>query len=179
MGKPRSREQSRSSLSPPCRLSRALGAWCSGGGRAVAQLSSRLVPFLALRELQGKFGVPHEGRKAEKTPGWIAEWVGEEALRIEQTRDPDEIVRRTVKAIEAEQNHDGGYRYWPSASCSSEWASSYAVLALGRGAELGYPVDAAALRRGQAYLADTVAAGVCNRCSWGCYPPDETTRVFA
>jgi uncharacterized protein YfaS (alpha-2-macroglobulin family) len=145
----------------------------------VEQLSSRLVPFLALRELQGKFGVPHEGHKAKPTPDWMAQWVGEDALRIEQTRDPDEIVRRTVKAIEVLQNHDGGYRYWPSAGCSSEWASSYAVLALGRAAELGYPVDAAALRRGQAYLADTVAAGVCNRCSWGCYPPDETTRVFA
>jgi uncharacterized protein YfaS (alpha-2-macroglobulin family) len=143
------------------------------------QLSSRLVPFLALRELQGKFGVPHEGRKAEKTPGWMAEWVGEEALRIEQTRDPDEIVRRTVKAIEVVQNHDGGYRYWPSASCSSEWASSYAVLALGRAADLGYPVDAAALHRGQAYLADTVAAGRCTRCYGWCSAPDETTRVFA
>jgi alpha-2-macroglobulin len=143
------------------------------------QLSSRLVPFLALRELEGKFGVPHEGPKAKPTPRWMADWVGEDALRIEQTHDPDEIVRRTVKAIEVLQNHDGGYKYWPGSGCSAEWASSYAVLALGRAAELGYPVDAAALRRGQAYLADTVAAGRCTRCYGSCYPPGETTRVFA
>ena len=143
------------------------------------QLSSRLVPFLALRELQGKFGVPHQAGKPEPAAEWMRAWAGEDALRIGETRDPDEVVRRTVKAIQVLQNHDGGFRYWPSAGCSSQWATSYAVLALGRAAELGFAVDRAALGRAQAFLADTVAAGRCTQCVWGCLAPDEATRTFA
>ena len=145
------------------------------------QLSSRLVPFIALREIQGKFGLGHEpGEKLPtEPPPWARAWMGEEVFRIAQTQDPDEVVRRTVKAIERLQNPDGGYRYWSTSDCSAEWASSYAVLALGRAAALGYPVDAEGLKRGQGYLAGTVAAGTCTRCGWGCYPPGDPTRVFA
>ena len=141
------------------------------------QLSSRLVPFVALREIQGRFGgsmTPAGGGDA-----WMAEWVGEEALRALSARDPDEVVKRTVKSIEALQAPDGGYRYWPGSSCSDELASSWAVVALGQAARLGYPVDAARLARGQQYLAGTVAAGVCTQCGWGCNPPALSTRVFA
>jgi uncharacterized protein YfaS (alpha-2-macroglobulin family) len=145
------------------------------------QLSSRLVPFVALRELQGKFGLAHgpasAGQRHEGDP--FSEWFGTDDFSIHATQDPDEVVRRTVKTIEQLQNHDGGYRYWASSGCSGEWASAYAVLSLGRAAEVGYPVDRAALARGQAYLADTVAAGKCTRCSWGCRPPTDTTRTFA
>ncbi len=106
------------------------------------QLSSRLVPFVALRELQGKFGLGHEpGAKPAEPPPWARAWLGEEVFKIHETQDPDEVVRRTVKAIERLQNPDGGYRYWATSSCSADWASSYAVLALGRAAALGYPVD--------------------------------------
>jgi uncharacterized protein YfaS (alpha-2-macroglobulin family) len=143
------------------------------------QLSSRLVPFVTLRELQGKFGVkpPPGGDAAPEA--WMLDWVGEDSLRILQARDPDEVIRRTVKAIEVLQNPDGGYRYWPSGGCSDELASSYAVLALGRAAEVGFLVDRGALRRGQGYLADTVAAGKCTSCGWGCLAPEPSTRVFA
>jgi len=144
------------------------------------QLSSRLVPFIALREIQGKFGLGHApGAKPAPPPAWAREWLGEDVFRIHDTQDPDEVVRRTVKAIERLQNPDGGYRYWPTSACSAEWASSYAVLALGRAAELGYPVDRDALRRGQGYLADTVAAGRCTRCDTWCAKPWDATRVFA
>ena len=143
------------------------------------QLSSRLVPFTALRELQGKFGVTATPGERQAPDAWMLDWVGEDSLRILQARDPDEVIRRTVKAIQALQGPDGGYRYWPSSSCSDELASAYAVLALGRAAALGYPVDAAALGRGQQYLADTVAAGKCTNCGWGCVPPPPSTRVFA
>ena len=162
------------------------------------QLSSRLVPFVALRELQGKFGLGHDefrtrgeaalqaggplggpGARPAAPPPWARAWLGDEVFRIHETQDPDEVVRRTVKAIERLQNPDGGYRYWATSACSAEWASSYAVLALGRAAALGYPVDRDALRRGQGYLADTVAAGRCTRCSASCAPPWDATRVFA
>lgn len=144
------------------------------------QLSSRLVPFIALRELQGRLGLRHlPGERAPAAPAWARAWLGDEVFRIQETDDPDEVVRRTVKAIERLQGPDGGYRYWASSECSAAWASSYAVLALGRAAELGYPVDRAALSRGQQYLAGTVAAGRCTRCGGSCAAPDDPTRVFA
>ncbi len=136
------------------------------------QLSSRLVPFVALRELQGRFGLKHE-------PGALPAWLDGGVVARFGTRDPDEIVKKTVRAIEALQGADGGYRYWASSSCSDEYASSFAVLALGRAAEVGYPVDRAALARGQRYLAETVAAGRCTRCGWGCLPPSDEVRVAA
>ena len=144
------------------------------------QLSSRLVPFVALREIQGEFGLPHEpGPKEGEAPAWARAWLGDDVWRIQETRDPDEVVRRTVKAIESLQDPGGGYRYWASSTCVADWASAYAVLALGRAAELGYPVDREALGRGQGFLAGTVAAGQCTRCQGGCFPPGDPTRVFA
>ncbi len=137
------------------------------------QLSSRLVPFVALRELSGRFSVPWK-------PDTAASFVGNGALAEQGTTDPDVLIARTVKAIEQLQNPDGGYRYWSSDGCSAEWASSYAVLALGRSAEVGYRVDAAALKRGQEFLARDVASGRGVGCArfWAA-PLDETTRVFA
>jgi len=143
------------------------------------QLSSRLVPFVALRELQGAFGLPHEPGTKELAPAWARAWLGEEVWRLQETNDPDEVVRRTVKAIEALQNPDGGYRYWSSSGCSADWGSSYAVLALGRAAELGYPVNLEGLDRGQTYLSGTVAAGRPVGCGWSHGPADDPTRVFA
>jgi alpha-2-macroglobulin len=136
------------------------------------QLSSRLVPFVALRELSGRFNIPWK-------PDTAAEWVSSEALAEQGAKDPDALIRRTVKAIEQLQNVDGGYRYWSSDGCSADWASSYAVLALGRAAEVGYPVDKAALRRGQEYLARVAAADLGGRCTWWWSRLDDTTRVFA
>jgi alpha-2-macroglobulin len=137
------------------------------------QLSSRLVPFVALRELSGRFGVPWK-------PDTATAWVGSGALAEQHAPDPDVLIRRTVKAIEQLQNVDGGYRYWSSDGCSAEWASSYAVLALARSAEVGYPVDTAALKRGQEFLARVVASGAGVRCNtWWTQTLDDTTRAFA
>ncbi|HET8734901.1 MAG TPA: alpha-2-macroglobulin family protein, partial [Anaeromyxobacteraceae bacterium] len=143
------------------------------------QLSSRLVPFTALREIQGRYGGNMTPAKGDEADAWMAEWVGEDALRAAGARDPDEVIRRTVRSIEALQTPDGGYRYWPGQGCSSELGSSWAVVALSQAARAGYPVDAAALKRGQEYLAVTVAAGKCTSCGWGCTPPPASTRAFA
>lgn len=136
------------------------------------QMSSRLVPFVSLRELSGIFGVPWSPDVAE-------DWIGASALATRGSTDPDEVVKSTIREIERLQNVDGGYRYWASSPCSAQYASAMAVWALGRAKAVGYPVDAEGLARGQAYLADTVAAGKCERCGWGCSKPDDATRVFA
>jgi alpha-2-macroglobulin len=137
------------------------------------QLSSRLVPFVALRELSGRFGLPWK-------PDTATPFFGRDALAEQGASDPDALIRRTVKAIEQLQNPDGGYRYWSSDGCSAEWASAYAVLALGRSAEVGYPVDMAALKRGQEFLARVVASGEGVRCNaWWVTRLDDTTRTFA
>ena len=135
------------------------------------QMSSRLVPFVALRELHGVFKLPWRPESARG-------WVGEDAIARWGTTDPDEVAAKTVKAIEALQHHDGGYGYWSSDSCSSPHGSAYAVLALGRAAEVGYPVDRDGLRRGQQFLAK-VAAGSVATCSWWSREVDPGTRAFA
>ena len=135
------------------------------------QMASRLVPFVALRELHGVFKLPW---RPESATGW----VGQDALARWGTTDPDAVAAKTVKAIEALQHVDGGYGYWSSDSCSSPHGSAYAVLALGRAAEVGYPVDKDALRRGQQFLAK-VAAGNVQTCSWWRGEVDPGTRAFA
>ncbi|MFN7130914.1 MAG: alpha-2-macroglobulin family protein, partial [Myxococcales bacterium] len=141
------------------------------------QLSSRLVPFIALRELHGKF--PDAGGMKLPAQDVANAWLGGSLEERFSTGDPDEVVRRTVKAIEQLQNHDGGYRYWASNECASGWASAYAVLALARAKEVGYPVDAAALQKGLGYLAQHVASGTTPRCGYAPATVDDATRVFA
>jgi hypothetical protein len=135
------------------------------------QMSSRLVPFVALRELHGIFKLPWR-------PDSARAWVGADAIARWGSADPDVVAGKTVKAIEALQHVDGGYGYWSSDSCSSPHGSAYAVLALGRAAEVGYPVDRDALRRGQQFLA-RVAAGNVGTCSWWSHDVDPGTRAFA
>ncbi|WP_373048020.1 MG2 domain-containing protein [Vulgatibacter sp.] len=135
------------------------------------QMSSRLTPFVALRELSGRFGIPWKDAAGN--------WLDEQALRQWGSTDPDVVVAKTVKAIEQLQGHDGGYRYWASSPCSSHYASAYAVWALARAKEVGYAVDAQALARGQSFLADVVAAGQCEACGWGCNAPSDEVRVAA
>ncbi|TMA17873.1 MAG: alpha-2-macroglobulin, partial [Deltaproteobacteria bacterium] len=71
----------------------------------VEQLSSRLVPFVATREVERVFGQPPH---------------------------PDQVVTDTVAKIEALQAPSGGFLYWPSATCPYAWPSIYATLALAR-----------------------------------------------
>lgn len=119
------------------------------------QEASRLVPFVAVRELMGRFGIP---------------WV-------ESRDDPDEVIASTLRAIESLQQPDGGYLYWPTNPCPSPAGSAYAVLALARARELGFPVDADALRRGQRYLAQRVVGQTRDSCSLQAREP--ATQAFA
>ncbi|HSM93178.1 MAG TPA: MG2 domain-containing protein [Anaeromyxobacteraceae bacterium] len=158
--------------------STALGGFAEGMTQLVdypygclEQLASRLVPFVALREL-ASLGIT--GR---------ADWLLPSADRAPRSAvvdaTPDELVRRTVKAIEARQQPDGSYRYWEGGSCADPWSSAYATWSLGRADRAGVAVDRGALRRGQAWLASTVLAGRCIPCGRACTPPSDAARVFA
>ncbi|MBI5544246.1 MAG: alpha-2-macroglobulin, partial [Deltaproteobacteria bacterium] len=146
----------------------------------VEQLSSRLVPFIALREIQKTFGLAYANptERAERERALFSAWLGD-TTGLKGKESPDEVVRSTVRSIQEMQNHDGGFRYWPGEGCSQTWASSYAVLALYRAREAGFAVDSAAIANGQKFLADTVAANRCVNCGWGCPPPGDETRIFA
>jgi uncharacterized protein YfaS (alpha-2-macroglobulin family) len=143
------------------------------------QMSSRLVPFVALRELSGKFGVPWTGGSEEQKRQFVRSFLSEDAMRAQGSLDPDTVVTATVRKIEALQGHDGGFRFWASSDCSMPYGSAYTTLALHRAKEVGYPVDAEVLDKAKRYLADTVAAGKCTRCSYGCNEPGLETRAFA
>ncbi|HEY0840190.1 MAG TPA: alpha-2-macroglobulin family protein, partial [Vulgatibacter sp.] len=133
------------------------------------QQASRLVPFVALRDLAGSFGVPWQGAEVYRT------FIGDRALATRGSTDPDVVIGDTIRAIERLQNHDGGYRYWSSSGCSAHLASAYAVLALSRASAVGFPVDATALARGKAFLASEVATGKCEPCAWICSSGSDST----
>lgn len=119
----------------------------------IEQLSSRLVPFVALREVSRVFGV--------EPPGLV--------------KDPDEVVRSTVAKIEAQQAPSGGFYYWPTPSCPYAWPSIYATLALHRARELGYPVSKQVLDKARSFLAEKAAGQ--GGCQWEKIGPE--TRIFA
>jgi uncharacterized protein YfaS (alpha-2-macroglobulin family) len=117
------------------------------------QQTSRLVPFVALRELGPKLGIP-----------WT--FVAD---------DPDLVIRQSLASILKLQGDDGAFRYWPDNACPHSFSSAYATLALHRARAVGFAVDDKRLGRAQDYVRQ-VASGQCSPCERSC--PDET-RVFA
>jgi uncharacterized protein YfaS (alpha-2-macroglobulin family) len=148
------------------------------------QLSSRLVPFVALRQLQKTYVVAPDAPVQQKEQAKLQHdmflsWLGEDTLASYKLDDPDELVRATIKAIQALQNPDGGFRFWPDSRCSDPWASSYVTLALATARDAGYEIDGAALERAETYLSEQVLPG---REIPGCYGParpSATERAFA
>ncbi|HVO30580.1 MAG TPA: alpha-2-macroglobulin family protein, partial [bacterium] len=148
------------------------------------QMSSRLIPFVELRKLHSKFHVAYQGptndelKKTNEEDDFIRGWLGGDSLAIYNTRDPDVVIKKTIASIERLQNHDGGFRYWEAEGCSSDYASSYAVLALARAKDVGYPVEAGAISAGQKFL-QRVGRGEPNRCYPFPSPPAPAERAFA
>ncbi|MBX7116370.1 MAG: alpha-2-macroglobulin [Myxococcaceae bacterium] len=144
------------------------------------QQSSRLVPFVALREISGQFGVPWPGPDAKKLKAestlnaWLNRYLFS-TLDVKDESDPDAVINKTVKSIVALQDEDGAFRYWPSSYCADSWMSAFATLSLYRAREVGFEVPPDRITRAEGYLAN-VAGGSCHPCEWGC--PDET-RVMA
>lgn len=142
------------------------------------QLSSKLVPFLAVRELEGGFGITH--KDPAKDQQQVARWLGlDRGLRADALVPPDDVVKSTIRALEALQDQDGGFLYWGSSSCASPTASAYATLALFRAQELGYPVSAGVVARGQAYLSQKVAADKLPPCFGAPASAAAVDRAFA
>ena len=126
------------------------------------QLSSRLIPFVALREVQKVFGNPvaksvtaltndESAKKATELNAQLRQLTGREDG--EQATDADTVVRQTVAKIEQLQAPSGGFRYWPGEGCTYAWPSIYATLALHRAREAGYPVQKATLEAAKKFLA--------------------------
>jgi uncharacterized protein YfaS (alpha-2-macroglobulin family) len=144
------------------------------------QQSSRLVPFVALREISGQFGVPWPGpdQKKLKDESTMNAWLNTylfSTLSVKDEMDPDAVINKTVKSILALQDGDGAFRYWPSSYCADSWMSAFATLSLYRAREVGFEVPPDRITRAEGYLAK-VAGGRCHPCERIC--PDET-RVMA
>ncbi|HKD43641.1 MAG TPA: MG2 domain-containing protein [Myxococcaceae bacterium] len=144
------------------------------------QQSSRLVPFVALREIAGKFAIALGGPTKQNTQAHqeinaILQRALADPLDLSHARDPDEVISATVSSIEKLQEPDGSFKYWSDSWCADSWASAYATLALARVHQVGYAVQAEKLSRAAGFLA-RVAGGSCHPCEHWC--PDET-RVFA
>jgi uncharacterized protein YfaS (alpha-2-macroglobulin family) len=145
------------------------------------QQSSRLIPFIALREIAGQFGVPWPGADKKKLAkdsefNALLNTYLFPTLDVHKETDPDAVINTTVKSILSLQSQDGSFRYWADAWCGNSWVSSYAALTLQRAKDVGYDVPAERLSRAQKFLSK-VAGGTCLPCEYSeC--PDET-RVLA
>lgn len=146
------------------------------------QQSSRLVPFIALREIAGQFGVPWPGTDKKRAAAndefnALINTYLFPTLDVSDRKDPDEVISATVKSILSLQTGDGSFLYWPSSMCSDPWTSTYATMALYRANEVGFSVPADRLARAEKYLTNVVG-GNCGSCWSQLYCGDET-RVFA
>lgn len=95
------------------------------------QLSSRILPLVALGDLAKALGFPLPANAKERA----ASAVGE---------------------VLARQQGDGGFAMWPESGQSSPWVSPYATLALSRAVRAGVPVPKASLERAKGYLRELV-----------------------
>jgi len=149
----------------------------------VEQLSSRLIPFVALGDLQRAFGVaPTTDRealaRAEELDALYARIFGQPSPAAAGDA-PDAVARRTIERISALQTHSGGFAYWPSSTCPSYDGSSYAFLALARAKKAGYAVSDDVLEDARSFLAESVAAGRPKRCHGEEAAVSLGERVFA
>jgi uncharacterized protein YfaS (alpha-2-macroglobulin family) len=106
------------------------------------QLSSRLVPLVALRSLTTDYGI---------------------AL----PRDLGPIVEETVAKIERNQRPDGGFGWWVDSTQSDPWLTAYAVWTLGLAKRAGATVQEDVLRSAESYLHERLSGLLDQRISRG------------
>lgn len=140
------------------------------------QLSSALIPAIALRELRQAFGTPPTSTLADAA---AKAWFDEEALSRKKLADPDALAREHIKAIEERQLADGSFSFWKGLKVSSPYASVYATLALQRAHEVGYAVTGSTLQAAKRYLRETIAPRQCVQAKDDCYLPSDELRAFA
>lgn len=96
------------------------------------QLSSRLVPMVALRELATEFGA--------KLPA-----------------DVERRAREAVATIVSHQHGGGGFGAWSDSPEDNPWVTAYALWALSEAKKRGHAVPASALDAGTLYLREALA----------------------
>ncbi len=143
------------------------------------QQASRLIPFVALREVGGQFGMTWPKKEELKTHGappasWLTAFMPQ-GLDTSKLQNPDEVIATTVRSLNALQDPGGGFRYWSDSYCTSSWPSAYATLALARAKEVGFSVPDATLSKATGFVSK-VAGGDCGPCERAC---GDETRVFA
>ncbi|MBS2022293.1 MAG: Ig-like domain-containing protein [Deltaproteobacteria bacterium] len=121
------------------------------------QLSSRLMPLVAVREVQKVFGVAPKATDKHVPDPVLAELLH---LAPDETAKVDAAVNDTIHKLEALQNPSGGFRYWTSSTCEWPWLSTYVTLTLHRAREAGYAVKRPVLDNAKRYLATVAAGGV-------------------
>lgn len=144
------------------------------------QQSSRLVPFVAMREIAGQFGIPWPGPNAKKQAAEdelnaLLRTYLFDTLDVSGEKHPDKVIAATVRSILNLQDDDGSFRYWSTSTCASSWQTAYATMALSRAKEVGFAVPADKIAKAEAYLTKVVG-GTCHPCEYGC---SDDTRVFA
>lgn len=146
------------------------------------QQSSRLVPFIALREIAGQFGIPWPGPDQKKLQqetevnAWLRTYLFD-TLDVSKERDPDQVITSTVRSILALQDDDGSFRYWPDSTCADSWTSAYATLTLARAKEVGFSVPNEQLAKAQKYL-EKVVGGTCHPCEWSCTDDERVLAAY-
>ncbi len=146
------------------------------------QTASRLVPFVALRQLQRTFGLEPLGAEAsvaqrERERVWWGRWLGNETLP--DSASPDEIVTDSLARLRRLQLENGGLKYWSDARCGDPWATAWGLVAAERAQRAGYRVDPALIAGAQRYLSEQVAPGTLQSCGWRDSKVDDPTRVMA
>lgn len=69
-----------------------------------------------------------------------------------RTYNPNYLVQEALIKIEAMQQYNGGFTYWPGASQTDWWTSAYAVHFLLEARKAGYPVSKAVLDKAITFL---------------------------
>lgn len=146
------------------------------------QQASRLIPFVALREIAPQFGVAWQGpgKKQKESLAELNQLFRTflfDPLDTSKMEDPDQVVAATISSIERLQMDDGAFRYWPDSQCGTAWTSAWATLALGRAKDVGYAVNPEVLNRAQKFVAG-VAGGKCGPCQVRCSEEDRAMAVY-
>ncbi|KAA5545024.1 alpha-2-macroglobulin family protein [Adhaeribacter rhizoryzae] len=72
--------------------------------------------------------------------------------RNARTYNPNYLVQEAIIKIEAMQQYDGGFTYWPGGTDTDWWTSAYASHFLLEARKAGYPVNNAVLDKALTYL---------------------------
>lgn len=93
------------------------------------QLTSRLVPLVALKELATDF-------------------------KLKLPANLNDVVEKTVAKILTHQTYSGAFGFWPDSPEPSAWATVYALWGLDQAKKKGYPVPDSAMERASHWLAE-------------------------